>query len=48
MTVWIFVDTGKPVGDRNHLKVFASEAVAETSLQENDPEGVAFEYEVLE
>jgi hypothetical protein len=48
MTVWIFVDTGKPVGDRNHLKVFASEAAAETLLQENDPEDVAFEYEVLE
>jgi hypothetical protein len=26
MTVWIYVDTGKQVGDRNHLKVFASEA----------------------
>ena len=48
MTVWIYVDTGKQVGDRNHLKVFASEAAAETWLQENDPEGVAFEYEVLE
>ena len=25
MTVWIYVDTGKQVGDRDHLKVFASE-----------------------
>ena len=48
MTVWIYVDTGKQVGDRNHLKVFANEDAAETWLQENDPEGVAFEYEVLE
>jgi hypothetical protein len=30
------------------LKVFASEAAAETWLQENDPEGVVFEYEVME
>jgi hypothetical protein len=32
------------IGDRNHLKVLASEAAAETWLQVNDPEGVAFEY----
>lgn len=48
MTVWIYVDTRKQVGDRDHLKVFANEGVAETWFQENDPEGVAFEYEVLE
>jgi hypothetical protein len=48
MTVWIYVDTGNQVGDRNHLKVFANEDAAETWLQENDPEGVPFEYEVLE
>ena len=27
---------------------FASEVVADTWLEENDPEGVAFEYDVLE
>jgi hypothetical protein len=48
MTVWIYVDTRKQVGDRDHLKVFANEDAAETWFQENDPEGVAFEYEVLE
>jgi len=32
----------KEVGDDDHLKVFA------TPELENDPEGVAFEYEVLE
>jgi hypothetical protein len=48
MTVWIYVDTRKDVGDVDHLKVFASKDAAETWLQENDPEGVAFEYEVLE
>jgi hypothetical protein len=47
-TVWIYVDTGKQVGDLNHLKVFVDEATAETRLAENDPEGVAFEYEVME
>jgi hypothetical protein len=40
MTVWIYLDTSKQVGDRDHLKVFASEDAAETWLQENDPEGV--------
>jgi hypothetical protein len=45
MTVLIYVDTNKPVGDKDHLKVFAN---AETWFEENDPEGVAFEYEVLE
>ena len=47
MTVWIYVNTGKQVGDKDHLKVFADEDAAETWLQENDPEGVAFEYEVF-
>jgi len=28
MTVWIYVDTSKQVGDRNHLKVFAGEDAA--------------------
>ena len=48
MTVWIYVDTSKQVGDRDHLKVFASEVAADTWPEENDPEGVAFEYDVLE
>ncbi len=48
MIVLIYVDTNKPVGDPDHLKVLANQDAAETWLQENDPEGVAFEYEVLE
>jgi hypothetical protein len=32
----------------DHIKVFASQEVAEAWFQENDPEGVAFEYPVLE
>jgi hypothetical protein len=46
--VWVYVDTSKQVGDRDHLKVFATEVAAEIWFKENDPEGVAFEYEVLE
>ena len=48
MTVWIYVNTSKQVGDKDHLNVFANEDAAETWLQENDPEGTAFDYEVLE
>jgi hypothetical protein len=44
----IYTDTGKQVGDVDHLKVFASEDAAERWFAENDPEGVAFEYEVVE
>ena len=37
MTVSIYVDTHKQVGDKDHLKVFASQDAAETWFQENDP-----------
>jgi hypothetical protein len=47
-TVWIYVDTSKDVGNKDHLKVFANEAAADAWINENDPEGVAFEYEVME
>jgi hypothetical protein len=36
------------VGDADHLKVFANVDAAETWFEGNDPEGVAFEYEVME
>jgi hypothetical protein len=42
-TVWIYVDASKRVGDLDHLKVFIDEAMADTWLAENDPEGLAFE-----
>jgi hypothetical protein len=48
MTVFIYVNTSKQVGDADHLKVFATIDAAENWFEENDPEGVAFEYEVLE
>jgi hypothetical protein len=30
MTVWVYVDTSKQVGDKDHLKVSADEHAAET------------------
>jgi hypothetical protein len=48
MTVWVYVDISKQAGDRDHMKVFANEDAAERWFPENDPEGVAFEYVVLE
>jgi hypothetical protein len=45
-TVWIYVDTSKQVGDRDHLKVFATSDAAEKWFEDNDPTGVAFEYKV--
>jgi hypothetical protein len=46
--VLIYVNASKHVGDPDHLKVFANADAAEAWLEANDPEGVAFEYEVLE
>jgi hypothetical protein len=43
----IFVDTSKQVGDDDHPKIFASEDAANRWFAENDPEGVAFRYEVI-
>ena len=47
VAVWVYVNTSKQVDDPEHLKVFANQDAAETWFAENDPEGVAFEYEVL-
>jgi len=46
-TVLIYVDTSRQVGDKDLLKVFANENAAENWFEDNDPEGVAFEYEVM-
>ena len=48
MTVLVYVNTSKQIGDVDHVKVFANVDAAEKWFEENDPEGVAFEYEVLE
>jgi hypothetical protein len=48
MTVFVYVNTARQVGDVEHIKVFASVDAAERWFEENDPEGVAFEYEVID
>jgi hypothetical protein len=48
MTVFVYVNTAKQVGNKDHIKVFANQDAAEKWFEDNDPEGVAFEYEVLE
>ena len=48
MTVFVYINTSKQVGDGDHVKVFANVDAAEKWFEENDPKGVAFEYEVLE
>jgi hypothetical protein len=48
MTVFVYVNPSKQIGDEDHLKVFANVDAAKKWFEENDPEGVAFEYEVLE
>ncbi len=48
MTVFVDINTRKQIGDVDHVKVFANEDAAEAWFEDNDPEGVAFEYEVLE
>jgi hypothetical protein len=47
-TVLTYVDTNVDVGDAEHSKVFANQDPAERWFRENDAEGVAFEYEVIE
>jgi hypothetical protein len=47
-TVRVYVDTRKQVGDRDHLKVFANRSAADAWFAKNDPEGVAFEYDVID
>ena len=46
--VWIYVDTNKEVGDRDHLKVFATPELAKEWIKENDQEGLMFGYGVIE
>jgi hypothetical protein len=48
MTFFVYVNTAKQVGDKDHIKVFADVDAAVKWFEENDPEGVAFEYEVLD
>jgi len=47
MTVFVYVNTAKQIGDVDHIKVISTVDAAETWFEENDPEGVAFEYDVI-
>ena len=46
MSVFVYVNTSKQVGDPDPLKVFADRDAADACCG-NDPEGVAFEFWVL-
>ena len=45
-TVWIYVADYGRVGDEDWVKVFSSSDAAEEWLEQNDPEGVAWEYPI--
>jgi hypothetical protein len=45
--LWIYVDTNHNAGHPDHLKVFATPEAADEWFQKNDPEGVAFGYELI-
>jgi hypothetical protein len=47
-TIWIYVDSRYRVGHPDHIQAFADPEAAERWFKINDPEGVAFEYELLE
>ena len=40
MSVFVYVNTSKQVGDPDHLKVFTNRDAAAAWLAEHDPEGV--------
>jgi hypothetical protein len=46
--VRICVNTDALPGDVNHIRVLATEEAARRWFEENDPEGIAFEYPVQE
>ena len=48
MTVLIYVNTSKQAGDAEHIKAFANADAAQAWFAENDPGGLAFEYQVLD
>ena len=48
MTVFVYVNTSKQVGDPDHMRSSPPRTLRKPHPKENDPEGAAFEYEVLE
>jgi hypothetical protein len=45
-TVWIYVTDYGRTGDEDWVKVFSSSDAADEWLEQNDPEGVAWEYPI--
>jgi hypothetical protein len=45
MTILVYINTAKQVGDPEHVR---DHRCCAEMVEENDPEGVAFEYEILE
>jgi hypothetical protein len=48
MTIWIYVDTRYRVGHPDHIKAFADPEAAERWFRNNEQEGVAFQYEIID
>jgi hypothetical protein len=46
MKVWVYVNDRYPVGDPDHLQIFADLDTAIAWFEQHDPEGVAFQYPV--
>ena len=47
MTVFVYVNTNRQGDDAERVKVFATPDAAQAWIEENDPEGEAFEREVI-
>ena len=45
--IWVYVDSRYSTGDRDHLKLFTTTDASNEWFEENDPEGVAFQYDVI-
>ena len=45
-TVFVYINAAKQLGDVDYVKVFANVEAAERWFKEDDPGGVAFEYDV--
>ena len=46
--IWIYVDTTRVLSNDGNSKLLANLNLARAWLTENNPEGVAFDYEILE
>ena len=47
MTVWVYVDKRQKAGDKDCIKIFATADDANSWFAEHDPEGAAFEFDVI-